>query len=180
MEQKSELFCLDSSILSIYQNSIYQNSIRVCARVSMHLGHFLEILPSRRLGVCLPARLRFYHLSAMPLPCGVLATSPSMLAKLPRSSLHDIMQKTWQAKQKKKTKGTWSCWHGWSFQYNISHRPLCCLRFLVEHTCTLHNMFHMLSCISLASTVDCTSLCTILHNLHHFTHLIEKYFVNLT
>ena len=54
-------------------------------------GHFLEILPSRRLGVRLPARLRFYHLSAMPLPCSPLATSSSMLARLPRSSLHVII-----------------------------------------------------------------------------------------
>ena len=50
-----------------------------------------KTIPFRRLGVRLPARLRFYHLSAMPLPYGALATSSSMLAKLPRSSIHVII-----------------------------------------------------------------------------------------
>lgn len=63
-------------------------------------------------------------------------------------------------------KDTWSCCHGWSYQCNKPHKSPYCQRCQVERIYTSHNKSHRPFCTSWALNANCTSKCTILHNLH--------------
>jgi len=66
----------------------------------------------------------------------------------------------------KVSKGTWSCYHEWSYQCNKLHKTPYYRQYQVGRTCTSHSKSHMLSCINLALNAHCTLTCTALHSLH--------------